>query len=184
MKYFTHFIICHYPDIRADINLAKECFDLVGPLPPSKGKTHVLTIIDRFSRRQKQFLSQTQVLQISPHSSSAIGWHDLVVQIKLPLTMELNQGSISFTLPTVRGRPSKTTPYHRASNAMIERFHLSMQDSFRAQNGKEGLKAYPGTSLGTELQLKATLVIHQLNYCLVHNCGDQESSLLRQTCLQ
>lgn len=133
--------------------------DLVGPLPPSKGKTHVLTIIDRFSRWAEAIpLADTSASNIA--SLIVDNW---VARFGCPEKITTDNGSnltkgvfpLLYQLLGVDHR--KTTPYHPASNAMIERFHRSMKDSLRAQSSNEWTESLPWFLLGYRASIKSDI---------------------------
>lgn len=108
--------------------------DLVGPLPSSHGFTHLLTIVDRFTRWPEAFpLSSTDTITIA--RSLVNGW---ISRYGVPLHITSDRGS-QFTsqLWTALGKLygttlHQTTAYHPCSNGLVERFHRHLKGSLKA----------------------------------------------------
>ena len=108
--------------------------DLVGPLPPSDGKTHILTIIDRFSRwAEVVSLADTSATSVASslieHWFSRFGCPSVITSDN---GSNLTQSLFPLLYKMLGVDHTKTTPYHPASNGMIERFHRTLKDSLRA----------------------------------------------------
>ena len=101
--------------------------DLVGPLPPSAGYTHLLTIVDHFIRRPEGVpLSDTSAFSCA----QALITH-CIARFGVPMNMFSDRGSqftsclwdsISQLLGT---KLHHITAYHPQSNSVVEPFHLS-----------------------------------------------------------
>ena len=111
--------------------------DLVGPLPVSSdGHSHVMTIIDRSTRR-------VEVLPLSSTTATACadafvaGW---IARFGVPASITTDRG-VQFTsafwavLCQQLGvlQHVTTTAYHPQSNSIVERFHRQLKDSLRAR---------------------------------------------------
>ena len=108
--------------------------DLVGPLPPSQGYTHVFTMVDRTTRWAEAVpLSSTTSADVA---RAFIGtW---VSRFGTPSDISSDRGA-QFTSElwnAVAGslgvKLHRTTAYHPQSNGLCERFHRSMKASLRA----------------------------------------------------
>ena len=134
--------------------------DLVGPLPPSRGCTYLLTIVDRFSRWPEAIpLSDT-----STPSLCAALLYNWVSRFGVPLQMTSDRGA-QFTsqlwsqMSAVLGiRLSSTTSYHPQSNGMVERFHRRLKDALKARlTGTDWFDQLPWVLLGLRTTIKDDL---------------------------
>lgn len=109
--------------------------DLVGPLPPSEGYCHLLTIVDRFTRWPeaipvKDTSTQTVARAILLH------W---IARYGVPSDITSDRGSqfvseLWNALARLLGVSlHHTTSYHPQANGLVERFHRSMKTSLRAR---------------------------------------------------
>ncbi|KII61927.1 Transposon Ty3-G Gag-Pol polyprotein [Thelohanellus kitauei] len=109
--------------------------DLVGPLPSSKGFTHILTMVDRFTRWPEAIpLTNTSTEDCARAFIS--GW---VSRFGLPADISSDRGP-QFTSEIWRAMAQlfgtnlhRTTAYHPQSNGMVERFHRQLKSSFYAK---------------------------------------------------
>lgn len=108
--------------------------DLVGPLPPSRGCTYLLTMIDRTTRWPEAVpLSSTTSADVA---RAFIGtW---VARFGAPSDITSDRGP-QFTSElwsaVAQGlgvKLHRTTAYHPQANGLCERFHRSMKAAFRA----------------------------------------------------
>ena len=96
--------------------------DLVGPLPASKGFTHLLTVIDKFTRWPKAIpLARTDAASIG----NAFAMH-LIARFGVPADITSDRGpqftsEIWRALSESLGTKVHHTPaYHRQSNGLVE----------------------------------------------------------------
>merc|ERR1712050_613203 len=116
--------------------------DLVGPLPPSAGYNHLLTIIDRFTHWPEAIpLSDT-----SATSVASAFLHHWVARFGIPLTVTSDRGP-QFTSElwrqlsdSVGYKLSPTTAYHPQANGMVERFHRTLKASLKNRCDNHGDK--------------------------------------------
>ncbi|XP_023816875.1 uncharacterized protein LOC105357974 [Oryzias latipes] len=108
--------------------------DLVGPLPPSKGFTHLLTMVDRTTRWPEVVpLSSTTSADVVGAFLSA--W---VARFGLPSDITSDRGP-QFTSELWSGmarslgvQVHRTAAYHPQANGLCERFHRSLKAALRA----------------------------------------------------
>ncbi len=109
--------------------------DLVGPLPASKGFTHLCTILDRTSRWPEAIpLNTTTAVDCA--NALFQGW---VSRYGVPAVITSNRGAqfTSSLWPALCSllniQHNQTTAYHPQSNGMVERFHRRLKDALRAR---------------------------------------------------
>ena len=109
--------------------------DLVWPLPPSKGFTHLLTMVDRVTRWPEAIpLASTNTKDVADAFLS--GWitryghtSDVSSDRGPQFTCQLWQDLSDL----LRTKLHQTTAYHPQANGLVERFHPSMKASLRAR---------------------------------------------------
>ena len=134
--------------------------DLVGPLPPSRGFTHLLTVVDRYTRWPEAIpLSDTSTASVC--SALLYNW---VARFGVPHLMTSDRGS-QFTsslwtqMSTLLGvRLSATTAYHPQANGLVERFHRRLKDALKARlSGPSWYDQLPWVLLGLRTTIKDDL---------------------------
>ncbi len=141
------------PDTRFDI----VHIDLVGPLPPSRGFTYLLTCVDRFTR-------WPEALPISGITAEVVaqafisGW---IARFGVPSTIVTDRGrqfesNLWHALMTLLGtKRARTTSYHPQSNGMVERFHRQLKAALKAHdNPSAWMDSLPLVLLGIRTALK------------------------------
>ena len=134
--------------------------DLVGPLPPSNGYTHLLTVVDRFTRWPEAIpLSNT-----STHTCAQALVAHWIARFGIPMDMTSDRGSqftsrlwasISQLLGT---KLHHTTAYHPQSNGLVERFHRHLKSALRTRlSGPNWLDELPWALLGIRTAPKEDL---------------------------
>lgn len=127
--------------------------DLVGPLPPSQGHSHLLTIVDRFTRWPEAIpLQATDTISVARALVS--GW---ICRYGVPADITSDRGA-QFTsnlwksLGTLYGaKLHHTTSFHPCSNGLVERFHRHLKASLKAtlqETGSSWLDHLPWVLLG------------------------------------
>ena len=134
--------------------------DLVGPLPPSNGFTHLLTVVDRFSRWPEAIpLSDTTATSCAQALVSH--W---IARFGIPMDMSSDRGpqftsqlwtAIAQLLGT---QLHHTTAYHPQSNGLVERFHRHLKSALRARlTGPSWTRELPWVLLGIRTAPKEDL---------------------------
>ena len=108
--------------------------DLIGPLPPSTGYTHLLTIVDCFTRWAEAIpLSDTSAFACA--QALITHW---IARFGMPMDMSSDRGS-QFTsylwdsISQLLGmKLHHTIAYHLQSNGLVERFHCHLKSALRA----------------------------------------------------
>ena len=109
--------------------------DLVGPLPPSEGFTHLLTIIDRTTRWPEAI----PMVQTSTTDCAIALIRHWIARFGVPLDMTSDRRP-QFTSALWNEVANKlgiqvhrTTAYHPQSNGLVERFHRTLKAALKAR---------------------------------------------------
>ena len=120
---------------RATARFAHVHVDLVGPLASSQGYTHLLTVIDRFTRWPEAIpLTQTDAALIG--GAFALHW---VARFGVPKDITSDRGpqfksNIWRALAESLGaKIHHTTAFHPQANGLVERFHRSLKAALQAR---------------------------------------------------
>ena len=130
--------------------------DIVGPLPQSHGYTHLLTIIDRFSK----WVEAIPVKDTSATHLAEQFIHQWVAKFGVPKNITTDRGAnlIASVFPHLHRLLGishiKTTPYHPAANGMIERFHRTLKAAVKASVTKDWYMKLPLILLGFCVAIK------------------------------
>jgi len=134
--------------------------DLVGPLPPSRGHTYLLTMIDRFTRWPEAVpLSSIDTEEVA--RAFLAQW---VTRYGLPRTLSSDRGP-QFTsliwqaMSRLYGYElNHTTAFHPQSNGLVERFHRRLKESLKARlTGPSWCDELPWVLLGIRTTPKEDL---------------------------
>jgi transposase InsO family protein len=134
--------------------------DLVGPLPPSHGYTHLLTIIDRFTRWPEAIpLSETDTFTCA--RALIANW---ISRFGVPTDISSDRGA-QFTsqlwssIAQLLGvQLHHTTAFHPQSNGMVERFHRHLKSALTARlSGPSWSDELPWVLLGIRTAPKEDL---------------------------
>jgi cleavage and polyadenylation specificity factor subunit 1 len=163
--------------------------DIVGPLPPSQGHTHLLTIVDRFTRWPEAI----PLKDTSTTTCAQALINQWVARFGTPSHISSDRGS-QFTSELWRLVIQKlginlhhTTAYHPQANGIVERFHRHLKSSLKARlkspNWMDelpwvllGIRTAPKEDLGSssaELVYGEPLIVPGDFLC---PCNSQESS--------
>ncbi len=130
----------HIKSPTENIKMCKDRFahihvDIVGPLPPSKGYTHLLTIIDRFTRWPEAI----PISDTTAENCARILINEWISRYGVPTLLTSDRGP-QFTsqlwatvLKTLGVKHIQTTAYHPQSNGLVERFHRHLKASLKAR---------------------------------------------------
>ena len=109
--------------------------DLVGPLPPSRGFTYLLTCIDRFTR-WPEAIPLANITADAVAQAFLSGW---ISRFSVPSTIITDRGcqfesQLWSTLMSLLGsKRARTTAYHPQANGMVERFHCQLKAGLKRQ---------------------------------------------------
>ena len=134
--------------------------DLVGPLPTSQGATHLLTIIDRFTRWPEAVpLSSTDTTSCA--RAFIMHW---VARFGVPLDITSDRGpqfisALWTDMSRLLGTHLHwTAAYHPQANGMVERFHRHLKSALRARlTGPNWMDELPWILLGIRTAPKEDL---------------------------
>jgi len=108
--------------------------DIVGPLPPSRGYSYILTMIDRKTRWPEAF----PLRNITAQTVADIFVTNWVSRFGVPKHVITDQGRqfesslFQELLKRLGTKRLRTTAYHPQTNGLVERFHRTLKSSLRA----------------------------------------------------
>ncbi|KRZ65366.1 Transposon Tf2-6 polyprotein [Trichinella papuae] len=135
--------------------------DIVGPLPPSRGFSYLLTMIDRFTRWPEVVpLANTSADTVCRAFQST--W---VARFGIPTIVTTDQGrqfqsALWRELTTALGiKLAPASAYHPQTNGMVERFHRHLKTALAAHvnNSRRWIDALPLVLLGIRSSVKEDL---------------------------
>ena len=134
--------------------------DLVGPLPPSEGHTHLLTVVDRFTR-WPEAIPLRSIEAASVAQAFALGWvarfgvPEVIVSDRGPQFVSALWRELSATLGS---QVHHTTAYHPQSNGMVERMHRQLKAALTARlRDQAWIRQLPWVLLGIRTAVKEDL---------------------------
>ncbi|BHF80355.1 hypothetical protein SprV_0702348100 [Sparganum proliferum] len=118
-----------------DVRFHHVHLDLVGPLPPSRGYTHILTAVDRFTR----WPIAVPISDTSAENIAMVFLTHWISTFGVPATLTTDRGS-QFQSSLFREFTKllgcahiTTTAYHPASNGLVERLHRQLKSELMSQ---------------------------------------------------
>ena len=130
--------------------------DIVGPLPPSRTFTYILTCIDRFTR----WPMAVPISDISAENVARTFVEHWISNFGVPATITTDRGS-QFTSTLFRDLKHllgsdhfTTTAYHPASNGLVERFHRQLKAAITAVGNIHWSESLPLILLGIRNTIK------------------------------
>ena len=134
--------------------------DLVGPLPPSCGYTHLFTIVDRFTR----WPEAVPIKDTSATGCARAFISHWIARFGMPMDLSSDQGT-QFTselwvaVAKLLGmKLHRTTTYHPQSNGLVERFHRHLKSALKARlSGPNWSDELPWVLLGIRTAPKEDL---------------------------
>lgn len=133
--------------------------DLVGPLPPSRGYTYLLTAVDRFSRWPEAYpLKDMTAVSVA---RAFVEGH--VARFGVPEQVTTDQGTqfesrlfkeLTVLLGCARIR---TSAYHPQANGMVERLHRTLKTAIRSIDPVNWSDVLPLVLLGLRTTFKQDL---------------------------
>ncbi|BHF76553.1 hypothetical protein SprV_0501965100 [Sparganum proliferum] len=118
-----------------DVRFHHVHLDLFGPLPPSRGYTHILTAVDRFTR----WPIAVPISDTSAENIAMVFLTHWISTFGVPATLTTDRGS-QFQSSLFREFTRMfgcahitTTVYHPASNGLVERLHRQLKSALMSQ---------------------------------------------------
>ena len=162
-----------FPD--SSVRFDRIHVDIVGPLPPSRGYSYLLTCIDRFTRWPEAI----PLADITADTVARAFVHGWISRFGTPSTITTDRGrqfesalwdNLMQLLGTKRVR---TTAYHPIANGLVERFHRQLKAALKAQpRPEQWMDALPLVLLGIrtafkdDLQCTTAELVYGLTLCL------------------
>lgn len=153
----------HIRNVPAHIPVPDERFqhihlDLIGPLPPLQGFKYCLTIVDRFSRWPEAI----PVTDITADTIARAFYAEWVARYQISITTDQGrqfESELFVALIRLIGcKRIRTSPYHPASNGMVERWHRSLKTALMCHGHGGNWKEYlPSVLLGLRACYKEDL---------------------------
>lgn len=112
--------------------------DIVGPLPTSRGYSHILSIQDHFTK----WVELVPMTSISAEAVSTAFIKHWVYRLGPPVCLHSDRGAqfesdvLAEVCKIFNIQKSRTTAYHPQGNGILERFHRFLKDQIRIFGGQ------------------------------------------------
>ena len=129
----------------ADARFDHVHLDLVGPLPPCKGFSYLLTCVDRFTRWPEAF-PLPDITTSTVASAFISGW---IARFGVASTITTDRGAQfesnlwTQLMRLLSSNRIRTTAYHPAANGLVERLHRQLKAALSAVPQTQWLDALP-----------------------------------------
>lgn len=156
--------------------LAFVHIDLIGPLPPSRGFSYCLTMIDRFSR-WPEVVPLTDITAATIAEAFVAHW---IARFGVPDVIVTDQGrqfesTLFRELSNLLGiHKRRTTAYHPQCNGMVERFHRTLKSAIMAVDPLHWSECLPTILLGLRTAIKWTSQSHLQSYFMANPCTSRQ----------
>ena len=131
--------------------------DIVGPLPPSRGYTYLLTCIDHFTRWPEAILI-TNITEETVARAFVSGWISRFGTLSTVTTdrgCQFESALWEKLMQLLGSKCTLTTTYHPIAYGLVERFHRQLKVALKAQAHPEHwTDALPMVLLGIRTALK------------------------------
>lgn len=131
--------------------------DIVGPLPNCEGYTYCLTMMDRFSR----WVEAVPMAETSVKTVARVFYDNWVARYGTPRLITTDQGAqfesrlFSALLSLIGCDRIRTTPYHPASNGLIERWHRCFKAAIMCHKDKNWVRVLSTVLLGLRSHVRS-----------------------------
>ena len=174
----------HFPP--PDARFSHVHIDLVGPLPPSKGFTYLVTCMDCFTRWPEAIPLPDITAPTVAHAFVS-GW---IARFGVPSTITIDRG-VQFESDLWRQLMHflgsvwiRTMAYHPEANGLVERFHRQLKASLCATApSSQWIEALPMVLLGLRSSVKEDLgcCMAELVYGTTLRIPGESSTKLRRS---
>ncbi|GFS56137.1 uncharacterized protein K02A2.6 [Trichonephila clavipes] len=130
--------------------------DLIGPLPPSQGRTFCMTCIYRFSR----WMEEVPLPDCKAETASKAFYEHWVCRLGLPVKIITDQGR-QFESQLFRSlaaicwaKVAHATSYHPQCNGKVEQLHRTLKEAIKAHNIIKWTDTLPTVLLGVRTALR------------------------------
>lgn len=162
--------------------------DTVGPLPEYNGYKYCVTMLDRFSRWPEAIPTR----DITAQTIARIFFDNWIARFGSPKTLTTDQGSqfesqlFTALLSLVGCQRGRTTPYHPASNGLIERWHRPLKAAIMCHLEKDWTRVLSTVLLGlrthVRLDINASPSEFLYGHTVRYNASNSERILFIRRC--